>query len=145
MDKIFYPLMTLTRLLLATVFLMIGASMINQYAVTHVYLVAMGLPGLVSPLVILIVVAGALALMAGYRVRWAALVLAGVSLAAAVLLHLDFGDPSQGILFIRNLLVSGVLLVLAVADSDRKSLPLSKQRAKSRDRKAPAGCCQAGC
>ena len=145
MDKILNPVMTFARVLLALLFLMAGASMIDQYAITHVYIVAMGLPGLMLPLVLVMVIVSALALMVGFWVRWAALTLAGLSLALALMLHLDFGDPSQGILFIRNLLVSGVLLVLAVADSNRESLPLSERRTKARVRKAPAGCCQAGC
>ena len=145
MDRVINPVMTFARVLLALLFLMAGASMIDQYAITHVYVVAMGLPDAVLPLVIAIVVVSALALMTGYKVRWAAVMLAALSLASAVLLHLDFGDPSQGILFIRNLLVSGVLLVLAAADSDHESLLLSRLKSTTRLRKTPPGCCQAGC
>jgi len=145
MDRIINPVMAFARVLLALLFLMAGASMIDQYAITHVFIVAMGLPGLVLPLVLVLVIVSALALMVGVWVRWAAVLLAGLSLASAVILHLDFGDPTQGILFIRNLLVGGALLVLATADSDHESLSLSKPRIKSRVRKAPPGCCQAGC
>ena len=145
MDRIINPVMAFTRFLLALLFLMASASMIDQYAITHVYVVAMGLPGLVLPLILAIVVISALALMAGYKVRWAAVVLAVLSLAAAIQLHLDFADPSQGILFIRNLLISGVLLVLAAADSAQEPKALSRQRTKPPVRKVPPGCCQAGC
>ena len=145
MDRIMNPIMASARVLMSMLFVMAGVSMIDQFAIAHVYAVSMGLPGPVLPLVIVIVIVSALALLVGYKVRWAAVMLAGLSLASAVLLHFDIGDPSQAVLFIRNLLISGVLLVLAAADSGQESKAPSRQRIKPRVRKVPPGCCQAGC
>lgn len=115
MDKLLNHLMPAGRFLLAFIFLMAGISKIGQYAGTQAYMASVGLPGGLLPLVIALEIGGALALIAGFKTRWAALALAGFSVASAVLFHLDFGDQMQSIMFMKNLSIAGGLLVLAVA------------------------------
>ncbi|HHO59103.1 MAG TPA: DoxX family protein [Thiotrichales bacterium] len=105
---------TVARLLLAQIFLLAGLSKISAYAGTQGYMDAMGVPGGLLPLVILLEIGGALALIAGWQTRWAALALAGFSLIAAVLFHHDFSDQIQMIMFMKNLAISGGLLLLFV-------------------------------
>jgi len=115
MDKLLNHLMPAGRFLLAFIFLMAGISKIGQYAGTQAYMASTGLPGGLLPLVIALEIGGALALIAGFKTRWAALALAGFSVASAVLFHLDFGDQMQSIMFMKNLSIAGGLLVLAAA------------------------------
>jgi putative oxidoreductase len=56
--------------------------------------------------------AGAL-LLAGYRTRLAALVLAVFSIAAALGFHHDFADQNQMIHFLKNVAIAGGLLEVA--------------------------------
>ena len=77
---------------------------------------AMGIPGGLLPLVILLEIGGALALIVGWQQRWAALALAGFSVIAAAVFHTNFGDQMQMIMFMKNLAIAGGLLVLAGQD-----------------------------
>ena len=115
MDKLLNNLMPAARFLLAFIFLMAGISKIGQYAGTQAYMASAGLPGGLLPLVIALEIGGALALIVGFKARWAALALAGFSVTSAVLFHLDFGDQMQSIMFMKNLSIAGGLLVLAAA------------------------------
>ena len=104
------------RILLAHIFLMAGLTKITGYAGTQQYMEAMGIPGGLLPLVILLEIGGALALIVGWQQRWAALALAGFSVIAAAVFHTNFGDQMQMIMFMKNLAIAGGLLVLAGQD-----------------------------
>lgn len=102
------------RLFLALIFLLSGLGKLGQYAGTLGYMASAGVPGLLLPLVILLEVAGALAIVAGWRTRLAALALAGFSLLAALLFHANFQEPIQMILFLKNVAIAGGFLLLSV-------------------------------
>jgi len=101
------------RILLALVFVAGGVSkMADGGATTIPYMEAMGLPGfLFWPTAIFELVAG-LAIMIGYRAKFAAMLLAGFCLVTAVMAHMDFADKMQMILFMKNLSMAGGFLVL---------------------------------
>jgi len=101
------------RLLLAQIFLLAGINKITGYAGTQGYMEAMGVPGGLLPLVILLEVGGAVALIIGWKTRWAALALAGFSILSAVIFHADLADQVQAIMFMKNFAIAGGLLVLA--------------------------------
>lgn len=100
------------RILIAAIFLIAGIGKITGYAGTLAYMEATGVPGALLPLVIALEVGGALAIIAGFFTRWAALALAGFSVVAAVLFHSNFSDPMQQILFMKNLAIAGGFLFL---------------------------------
>ena len=103
----------ITRYLLGLVFLLVGASMIDQYALAQAYMVSTGLPGALLPWFILAVIASAFALVAGSRLQWAALALALLALASALMLPADFADHAQSNAFFRNVSIASVLLLIA--------------------------------
>lgn len=102
------------RVLLGHIFLLAGISKIGAYAGTQGYMEAMGVPGTLLPLVILLQVGGGLAIIAGWKTKWASIALAGFSVVAAVIFHNNFGDQTQMILFMKNLAMAGGFLLLAV-------------------------------
>jgi putative oxidoreductase len=103
------------RVLLAQIFLISGFGKLGAgYAGTQAYMEAMGIPGMLLPLVIALEIGGGLALIAGFLTRWAALALAGFTVASAVLFHANFGDQTQTIMFMKNLAMAGGLLLLYV-------------------------------
>ena len=110
------------RILLAHIFLFAGVSKISDYAGTQGYMDAMGVPGALLPLVILTEIGGALALIAGWQTRWAAVALAGFSAVSALLFHANFADQMQMIMFMKNWAMAGGLLVLAAAGAGQLSL-----------------------
>lgn len=103
------------RVLLAQIFLVAGFGKLGAgYAGTQGYMEAMGVPGMLLPLVIALEIGGGLALIAGFMTRWVALALAAFTVASAVLFHADFGDQTQTIMFMKNLAMAGGLLLLYV-------------------------------
>ena len=81
-----------------------------------------GVPGALLPLVILVEVGGALALIVGWQTRIAAWALAGFTLLAGLLFHNDFGNQIQLIMFMKNLAITGGLLILAANGAGAFSL-----------------------
>jgi len=61
------------RVFLGHIFLLAGVSKISAYEGTQGYMDAMGVPGMLLPLVILLEVAGGLAIIAGWKTRWTAI------------------------------------------------------------------------
>ena len=101
------------RVLLALMFVAAGYGKIGGYEGTQGYMEAMGVPGMLLPLVIVLELGGGLAIIAGWQTRIIAILLAGFCLVAAFIFHLDFADRMQSIMFMKNLSVAGGFLLLA--------------------------------
>jgi putative oxidoreductase len=105
----------IARILLAHIFILSGFGKLGAgYAATQGYMVAMGVPGALLPLVIFLEIGGGLALLAGLLTRWAALALAAFSIVGALIFHHNFGDQMQMIMFMKNFAMAGGLLLLYV-------------------------------
>jgi len=114
MDKVQEFAAPLGRLLISFMFVMSGISKIGGYEGTQGYMEAMGVPGMLLPLVILTEVGLGLAVIVGYKTRIAALGLAGFCILAAILFHANFSDQMQMIMFMKNIgLAGGFLLLVA--------------------------------
>ena len=109
------------RLLIALIFVSAGWSKIGGYAGTQAYMESAGVPGALLPLVIFAELGGGLAIVFGLLTRLAAGGLAVFSIASAVLFHGD-ADPSQQILFMKNLAIAGGLLFLVAHGAGRISI-----------------------
>ncbi len=104
----------IARLFLGHIFLIAGLTKISAYAGTQGYMEAMGVPGALLPLVILLEIAGGLAIVTGWKARYSAIILALFSIIAAGIFHNNFDDPMQTILFMKNIAIAGGLMLLAV-------------------------------
>jgi len=102
----------LGRILISLMFLTSGIGKISGYAATQAYMESVGVPGLLLPLAIVVEVVGALAVIVGWRTRWAAAALAGFCIISALLFHADFSDQSQMISFMKNISIAGGFLVI---------------------------------
>ena len=102
------------RALMSLIFISAGISKIGGYAATQAYMESAAVPGMLLPLVIALELGGGLALLLGFGARIAAAALAGFSLLAALLFHADFADQMQSILFMKNLAITGGLLMVAL-------------------------------
>jgi putative oxidoreductase len=111
------------RILLALMFLIAGIGKIGAgFAGTVGYIGSVGLPmpQVVAVGTIIVEIVASLALIVGWKTRWAALALAIFTVAAALLFHNYWAMPAnqqmmQQIIFMKNLAVAGGLLMLAVA------------------------------
>ncbi len=102
------------RLFLAQMFLLSGIFKISGYAGTQGYMEAMGVPGMLLPLVIAMEIGGGLAIIAGWQTRLVSIVLAAFTLAAAAIFHNNLADQTQMIMFMKNIAIAGGFILLAV-------------------------------
>ncbi|GKT12427.1 MAG: putative oxidoreductase [Thiomicrorhabdus sp.] len=101
------------RLFLGHIFLLAGLSKIGTYASTQTYMESMGVPGGLLPLVIMLEVVAGLSVIVGWKVEYAAISLAALSITTAVLFHNNFADQIQMIMFMKNFAIAGGFLLLA--------------------------------
>ncbi|MEO8249378.1 MAG: DoxX family protein [Burkholderiales bacterium] len=114
------PLSLIGRLLIAYVFLPAGIGKIAGFAGTAGYIASKGLPmpEAGAALAIAVEVIGGLALVLGFRARWAAIALAIFTLAAGIIFHNYWAMPAdaqmlQKIIFDEHMGLIGGLLLLA--------------------------------
>jgi len=100
------------RVLLALMFLVAGLNKISGYAGMQGYMESMGVPGMLLPLVIALEIVGGLALMLGWHTRLTAFLLAGFTLLATAIFHSNLGDQTQMLFFMKNLSITGGLLLV---------------------------------
>ncbi len=120
------------RILLAVIFLISGFGKITGYDGTAGYMAAKGLPmiGVLLPLTILTELGGGIALVAGFKARWVALLLAGFTLLAAIIFH-DFWAAEaaqkmgQQINFLKNVAITGGMLMVFAFGPGRYSVDKS--------------------
>ncbi|MDP3816929.1 DoxX family protein [Pseudomonas sp.] len=110
------------RLLLGHIFLLAGLGKITGYAGTQGYMESMGVPGVLLPLVIALEIGGSLAVILGFLTRWAALLLSGFCLVAALIFHRNFSDQMQMIMFMKNFAIAGGFLLLYVQGAGAYSI-----------------------
>ncbi|WP_421197426.1 DoxX family protein [Aeromonas enteropelogenes] len=122
MDKMKDVALLVGRVLLALMFVMAGWSKIGGYAGTQGYMEAMGVPGFLLPLVILLELGGGLAIMLGLFTRSLSVLMAGFTLMAAFIFHYQPADQMQMLMFMKNISVAGGFLALAVAGAGAFSL-----------------------
>ena len=119
------------RVLLAALFIPAGFSKISGYEGVQGYMEAMGVPGVLLPLVIILEIGGGIALLVGLKTKWMALALAGFTLVAAVLFHYQPADQIQMILFMKNIAVTGGLALLVAIGGGKFSADGFMNKAKA--------------
>jgi len=112
----------ISRLFLGQIFLLAGISKVGAYEGTQGYMEAMGVPGELLFLVIILEIAGGLAVILGWQLRWASWVLAGFTIVAGVIFHGNFADQIQSIMFMKNIAIAGGFLALATAGAGAYSV-----------------------
>jgi putative oxidoreductase len=100
------------RVLLALMFVLAGLNKIPGYAGMQGYMESMGVPGALLPLVIALELLGGLVLMLGWHTRITAFLLAGFTLLATLIFHANIGDQTQYLFFMKNLSITGGLLMV---------------------------------
>ena len=115
------------RILLAAMFVDAGVSKIGAYAGTQGYMASAGVPGALLPAVIALEVLGGVALIVGFRTRIVAIALAAFTVVAAFIFH-SAPDQMQHVLFMKNLAITGGLLILASRGAGSWSLDARNTR-----------------
>lgn len=135
LEKMQDPLALAGRIMLAMIFVTSGFSKISGFDGTVGYIASKGLPmaSVVAVLTIVIEVVGGLAIVFGFKTRWAALALAAFTLLAALIFHAYWGVPAaqvmaQQINFWKNISIVGGFLVLAAFGAGGISLDARRRR-----------------
>lgn len=102
------------RILMPILFIISGWGKVTAYADTQGYMQAMGVPGALLPLVILLELGGGLAILFGFLTRTTALITAIFTLLTAFLFHDNFAEGVNSIMFMKNFTIAGGFLLLAI-------------------------------
>lgn len=104
------------RVCLSAIFLFSGLGKLTSPQATVAEIAAAGLPfpTLALALAAGVELLGGGALLAGFKVRWAAGILAAFTVVTAVFFHSNFADPNQLTHFLKNISMAGGLLLVAV-------------------------------
>jgi putative oxidoreductase len=120
------------RILLAVIFLISGFGKITGYSGTEAYMATrLPMAGILLPLTILTELGGGLALVAGFKARWAALLLAGFTLLSAIVFHNFWAvtdaaqHMNQQINFLKNVAIAGGMLMVFAFGPGRYSMDKS--------------------
>ncbi|WHI51291.1 DoxX family protein [Microbulbifer sp. MLAF003] len=110
------------RILMSLIFIFAGWNKIGGYKMTEAFMVSMGLPAFLLPLVIVVELLGGLAVLFGLFTRFAAIILFLFCLASAWMVHFSPGDSGEMTSFMKNITIAGGFLILACAGAGRFSL-----------------------
>jgi putative oxidoreductase len=117
------------RILLAIVFVPAGFSKIGGFAGTAGYIASKGLPlpEVGAAIAIAVEIVAGIALVLGWRTRWAALALAVFTLVATVFFHAFWAVPpeqqmTQQLMFMKNIGIVGGLLAIYAFGAGRISI-----------------------
>lgn len=117
------------RILLAIVFIPAGFSKIGGFAGTAGYIASKGLPlpEVGAAIAIAVEIVAGIALLLGWKTRWAALALAVFTLVATVFFHAFWSVPAeqhmtQYLMFMKNIGIVGGLLAIYAFGAGRISI-----------------------
>ncbi len=112
------------RVLMSTLFLISGVGKLTAPGATIGYITSAGLPfpQLGFAIAIFVEIGCSIALIAGYRTRWVAAIMAIFCVAAALGFHHNFADLNQFIHFLKNISMTGGFLQIAAFGAGRFGL-----------------------
>ena len=130
-NKIFLIIETLSaplgRLLISFMFLMSGLNKAGNYSNTSGWMESMGVSSSILPLVILLEIIGAFAIIVGWHTKITAFLLAGFSIISALIFHSDFSNQVEMIMFVKNIAIAGGFLILVANGAGNYSLDNRKK------------------
>jgi putative oxidoreductase len=117
-------ILLVSRGLLSALFIWSGINKILDPVSTQQYMTAHGMPWTEVFLIAAIIteLGGGLSVLLGYRSRLGAAALALFLIPATLIFHTNFADPIQQIMFMKNLAISGGLLMIVQIGSGQIAL-----------------------
>lgn len=112
------------RILLSQIFIISGVGKATNPEGTIGYIQSVGAPmPEVAYVIALVVELGlGIALLVGFKARWAAAGIALFTIATAFLFHFNLADQMQQIMFLKNLTIAGGLLIVVAFGAGAYSL-----------------------
>ena len=110
------------RIFLAALFLIEGVGKLFTQEQVITYMEDYGVPGMLFIPAVVVEILFPLLLIAGYKTRLAALVMALFTLTVAIIFHTDFSDGMQLISFLKNLAIAGGFMIIIAYGSNKFSI-----------------------
>ena len=110
------------RLLLSALFLIEGFGKISMQENVIMYMENYGVPGILFLPSIILEILFPLLLIAGYKTKWVASVMALFTLAVAIIFHTEFSEEMQMILFLKDLAIAGGFMIIIAYGPGKISL-----------------------
>ena len=93
---------------------MSGLNKIGNYSNTSGWMESMGVSSYLLPLVIILEILAAIAIIVGWKTKIAAFRLAGFCIISGIIFHSDFSNQLEIIMFMKNIAIAGGFLFLVV-------------------------------
>ena len=110
------------RILLSTLFLIEGLGKISMREDVIMYMEDYGVPGILFIPAIILEILFPLLLIAGYKTRWVASIMALFTFAVAIIFHTDFSEGMQMILFLKDIAIAGGFMIIIAYGPGKISL-----------------------
>ena len=112
----------LGRVLLSTLFLVEGIGKISIQEDVMIYMEDYGVPEILFVPAIILEILFPLLLIAGYRTKWIASIMALFTLSVALIFHTDFNEEMQMMLFLKDIAIAGGFMIIIVYGPGKISL-----------------------
>tara|TARA_Y100001970_G_scaffold109698_1_gene137003 strand:- start:828 stop:1211 length:384 start_codon:yes stop_codon:yes gene_type:complete len=110
------------RGLLSSLFLIEGFGKISMQENVIIYMEDYGIPGLLFGPALILEILFPLFLIVGYKVKWAASIMALFTFAVAIIFHTDFSESMQMIMFLKDIAIAGGFMIVAANGPGKISL-----------------------
>ena len=110
------------RVLLSALFLIEGFGKISMQENVIMYMEDYGVPEILFVPATVLEILFPLLLIAGYKTKWAASVMALFTFTVAIIFHTDFSEGMQMIFFLKDLAIAGGFMIILVYGPGKISL-----------------------
>ena len=109
----------LGRIFLSALFLIEGLGKISMKEDVVMYMEDYGVPGILFIPAIILEILFPLLLIAGYKTKWIASIMALFTFTVAIIFHTDFSEGMQIMLFLKDIAIAGGFMII-IAHGPRK-------------------------
>tara|TARA_B100000686_G_scaffold259700_1_gene272244 strand:- start:100 stop:483 length:384 start_codon:yes stop_codon:yes gene_type:complete len=110
------------RILLSALFLIEGLGKISIKEDVIMYMEDYGVPGILFFPAIILEILFPLILIAGYKTKWIASIMALFTFTVAIIFHTDFSEGMQMILFLKDIAIAGGFMIIIAHGPGKISL-----------------------
>ena len=110
------------RIFLSLLFLIEGLGKVSIEQDVTMYMEDYGVPGILFLPALVLEILFPLILIAGYKTKWTASVMALFTFAGAIIFHTDFDESMQLMLFLKDIAIAGGFMIIAAYGSSKISL-----------------------
>jgi len=110
------------RLLLSALFLIEGLGKISIQEDVILYMENYGVPEILFLPALVLEILFPLLLIAGYKIKWTASIMAIFTFSVAIIFHTDFSENMQLMLFLKDIAIAGGFMIIIANEPGKISL-----------------------